>query len=95
MTDKKIVFKKSKNDNDEYSGAQCFQINPDVVEREVPTNGEEYLLKVIKERAKCATVTRCNVDVSKFNRKCDIDMTEVSKSFVYKTGFRRLYTSFI
>lgn len=37
--------------------------------KEVPTNGEEYLLKVINERKKISTVTTCNQDYSKFAEK--------------------------
>ncbi|XP_047026200.1 gem-associated protein 2-like isoform X2 [Helicoverpa zea] len=72
MTDKKFVFKHQQKDNDddhEYLGTQCFQISPNVEEKEIPTNGEEYLLKVIKERAKCATITKCNLDASQTRKK--------------------------
>ncbi|XP_011567024.3 gem-associated protein 2 [Plutella xylostella] len=44
----------------------CLQIDPNVELKEVPTTGEEYLLKVMKERQKCVVVTKCNKDISKF-----------------------------
>lgn len=70
MAAKKIVFKPDNDDDEyEYLGTQCFQINPNVEEKEIPTNGEEYLLKVVKERAKYATVTKCDLDISEINKK--------------------------
>lgn len=95
MTDQKIVFKKKRNDDNdqEYTGSQCFQIGPNVKEREIPTNGEEYLLKVMKERAKCATVTRCNLDVlSKFNEKCNGNIIMVTQfNFSYINYFIQFF----
>lgn len=82
MTERKFIFTKRRskdNDNSDLLGSQCFQINPNVVEREIPTNGEEYLLKVMKERAKCATVTRCKLGVlTKLNKRRKTDITKVN-----------------
>ncbi|KAL0901358.1 hypothetical protein ABMA27_006637 [Loxostege sticticalis] len=69
----KCLYKKAQDDDDlDTLSTVCFQINPGVQLREVPTNGEEYLLKVIKERQSYSTVTKCNKDYSKFakNQSC-------------------------
>ncbi|CAD0194851.1 unnamed protein product [Chrysodeixis includens] len=70
MTDKKFIFKK--NDNDEYLGIKCFQVNPDVEMKDVPTNGEEYLLKVMAERANYASVAICKLKNSEIHKKPSI-----------------------
>lgn len=62
MTDKKLVF--NSQENDEYLGVQCFQVDPNLEEKEIPTSGEEYLLKVMKERARYATISKCKLDHS-------------------------------
>ncbi|XP_062524730.1 gem-associated protein 2 isoform X2 [Bombyx mori] len=63
----KKYLKTMKDDEDNLDiVSPCFKISPDVQLKEVPTNGEEYLLKVIKERKNIAAVTKCNKDYSKF-----------------------------
>ncbi|XP_045772737.1 gem-associated protein 2-like [Maniola jurtina] len=69
MSTNKCVYKSKGDDEDSDSlMAQCFPISSDVELKEFPTNGEEYLLKVIKEREKYAVVSKCNKDYSKFAR---------------------------
>lgn len=71
MAQKKCVFKKDNSDYEEedFFTSKCFQVSPDVQFKEVPTNGEEYLLKVIKERENYATVLQCDyIDYKKLSK---------------------------
>ncbi|XP_013197178.2 gem-associated protein 2 [Amyelois transitella] len=75
MPQNKCVFKNRCHDEEAESDvlmSPCFQISPDVELKDVPTSGEEYLLKVMQERQKCTTITKCNKDYSKFakNQSC-------------------------
>ncbi|XP_063548469.1 gem-associated protein 2-like [Cydia strobilella] len=45
-----------------------FEIRSDVELKEIPSTGEEYLLKVVKERANIAAVTVCDNDITKFTK---------------------------
>lgn len=75
----KCLYKRAQDDDDlDTLSTVCFQINPGVQLREVPTNGEEYLLKVIKERQNYSTVTKCNKDYSKFAKNQSCFVKEVS-----------------
>ncbi|XP_063395365.1 gem-associated protein 2-like [Cydia fagiglandana] len=47
---------------------KCFEIRSDVEDNEIPNTGEEYLLKVVKERANIAAVTVCDNDITKFTK---------------------------
>lgn len=69
MAARKCVFKKADLDYDEedFFTSRCFQVSPDVQLKDVPSNGEEYLLKVINERSKYAQVLQC--DYKKLHKK--------------------------
>ncbi|XP_047532876.1 gem-associated protein 2-like [Vanessa atalanta] len=70
---KKHVYKTTTHEDDSDSLlSPCFKINSDVALKEIPTTGEEYLLKVMKERENYSTVTKCDKDFSKFaqNQSC-------------------------
>lgn len=80
MTAKQCVLKvnsKELNDDEDSLISPCFQISNDVELKDVPTTGEEYLLKVMNERKNYATVTRCDVDCSKFSRNQSRFVVEV------------------
>lgn len=83
-SNKKRFRKKAKFDESDSDSllTPCFQINPDVVLKEVPTTGEEYLLRVIKERQSFASVSRCDKDYSKFakNQSCFAEELPHSKA---------------
>ncbi|CAH2102319.1 unnamed protein product [Euphydryas editha] len=82
-SNKKCFHKKVKFDGDSDSLlTPCFQINSDVVLKEIPTTGEEYLLRVIKEREKFSTVSKCDKDFSKFakNQSCFVEELPHSKA---------------
>lgn len=67
MSKNKLVCKLKDDDEDsDPLLSPCFQISPGVELKEVPTNGEEYLLQVKKEREKYSFVSKCNKDYSKF-----------------------------
>ncbi|XP_039760032.1 gem-associated protein 2-like isoform X2 [Pararge aegeria] len=67
MSTKKLVYKIKRDDEDsETLKSTCFQISPDVELKDVPTNGEEYLLKVKKERERYSSILKCNKDYSIF-----------------------------
>ncbi|XP_028158764.1 gem-associated protein 2-like [Ostrinia furnacalis] len=72
MTEKCIFIAQKDDEDSDSLSSLCFQISPDVQLKEVPTNGEEYLLKVMKERKKYKTVTTCEKDYTKFakNQSC-------------------------
>ncbi|XP_073957422.1 gemin 2 isoform X2 [Choristoneura fumiferana] len=63
---KRVIYNARNTENDDEEPSKCFQISPDVEMKEIPITGEEYLLKVIKERQQCAVVTVCDKDVSQF-----------------------------
>ncbi|CAB3240934.1 unnamed protein product [Arctia plantaginis] len=72
MAQKKCLFKKENSDYEEedFFTSKCFQVRPHVQFKEVPTNGEEYLLKVIREREKYASVLQCDyIDYKKLSKK--------------------------
>ncbi|XP_047985556.1 gem-associated protein 2-like [Leguminivora glycinivorella] len=65
---KSVIYKtnlENKTDDDELL-PKCFAISSDVEMKEIPLTGEEYLLKVVTERAKIAAVTICDKDVTQF-----------------------------
>lgn len=47
----------------------CFQIDPEIEYREVPTNGHEFLLRVMEERKRFPTITKCNIRLSELSSK--------------------------
>ncbi|CAG9581593.1 unnamed protein product [Danaus chrysippus] len=69
---RKYVFKGNKKQDDgdisDSLMSPCLQISQDIELKDIPSNGEEYLLKVMKERQNYSTVTTCNRDFSKFAR---------------------------
>lgn len=69
MASRKCVYKKNSLDYDEeeFFTSRCFEISSDVQLKEIPSNGEEYLLKVIEERSKYAPVLQC--DYKKLRKK--------------------------
>lgn len=69
-------------DEPDYLLLPCFQIDPDVKMKDVPTTGQEYLLKVIKERQNYKTVTTCNKDLSVFAANQSFFAQEVTKLFL-------------
>ncbi|XP_038208045.1 gem-associated protein 2-like [Zerene cesonia] len=78
MSAKQCIFKLNKpNQQEESLISPCFQISKNVELKEIPTTGEEYLLKVMNERRNHATITRCNVDCSKFSRNQSRFVTQV------------------
>ncbi|XP_061709093.1 gem-associated protein 2-like isoform X1 [Cydia pomonella] len=56
------------NQTDDDLLPKCFEIGSDVEMKEIPNTGEEYLLKVVKERANVAAVTVCDKDITKFTK---------------------------
>lgn len=69
MSAKKKIIKAQHHDDDDdldFLSSPCFKIDPNVQIKDVPSTGDEYLLKVIKERQKCLVITKCNKDLSKF-----------------------------
>lgn len=72
MSARKYTNKASDLDDEDFLTSPCFQIGAGVQLKDFPTSGEEYLLTVIKERQKCAVVTKCDKDFSKFakNQSC-------------------------
>lgn len=78
MSSKKLILNYHDDDSEPESLiARCFQVSSDVKYREVPATGEEYLLSVMREREKCAVVTRCKQDYSKFAKNQDCFIVEV------------------
>lgn len=78
MSSNKLTLNNHDDDSEPESLiARCFQISSHVKYKEVPTTGEEYLLSVMKEREKCAVVTRCKQDYSKFAKNQDCFIEEV------------------
>ncbi|XP_063545893.1 gem-associated protein 2 isoform X2 [Cydia strobilella] len=66
---RRVIYKandKKKIDRDALLITQCFEISSDVEMKEIPLTGEEYLLKVITERANVAAVTVCHKDITQF-----------------------------
>ncbi|XP_026758646.1 gem-associated protein 2-like isoform X2 [Galleria mellonella] len=84
MSSNKYIYKatRSNDDDAETLVSPCFHVGPEVQLKEVPTTGEEYLLKVIKERQNYSTITKCNKDYSKFskNQSCFIEETKPAKA---------------
>ncbi|XP_053612139.1 gem-associated protein 2-like isoform X2 [Plodia interpunctella] len=68
MPQKKYVYKNHCRDEEESDQlmSPCFQISSAVELKDVPTSGEEYLLKVMQERQKYSTITKCDKDYTKF-----------------------------
>ncbi|XP_061709307.1 uncharacterized protein LOC133519285 isoform X3 [Cydia pomonella] len=65
---RRIIYKvndKKKIDHDELI-TKCFEIGSDVEMKEIPLTGEEYLLKVMTERANVAAVTVCDKDITQY-----------------------------
>lgn len=80
MTTRKYLYKANSHDEDDSDPlmSPCFQISRDVELKDVPTTGEEFLLKVMKERENYAIVTKCNKDFSKFARNQSCFINEVN-----------------
>lgn len=78
MSDKKFIFKN--NGNDDYLGIKCFQVDPNVEMKEIPTNGEEYLLKVMSERANYASIATCKLSNSEIYKQPTSSFREVGKT---------------
>ncbi|XP_072941305.1 gem-associated protein 2 [Epargyreus clarus] len=67
MSKKQVLYACNGDDEEtEESMSPCFFINPDVELKEVPTNGEEYLRRVIQERKSYSPVSTCTINYSKF-----------------------------
>ncbi|CAK1602240.1 unnamed protein product [Parnassius mnemosyne] len=83
MPKNKIVVKPKDCDTDNPDDllSPCFQINSNVELKDIPTTGEEYLLKVIKERENYSQVTKCDKDYSKFakNQSCFVNELPLAK----------------
>lgn len=79
---RKYVFKANKKQDDgdisDSLMSPCLQISQDIELKDIPSNGEEYLLKVMKERQNYSTVTTCNRDFSKFARNQSCFVKEVN-----------------
>lgn len=84
---KKHLYKTNRHDEDDPDPlmSPCFQISPDVELKDVPTTGEEFLLKVMKERENYAIVTKCSKDFSKFARNQSCFINEVKIFFFVNT----------
>ncbi|KAM3967679.1 gemin 2 isoform 1-T1 [Aphomia sociella] len=84
MSSNKFIYKANKHNEDDLESltSPCFQIGSEVQLKEVPTTGEEYLLKVIKERQNYCTVTKCNKDYSIFakNQSCFVEETKPAQA---------------
>lgn len=70
---------RDRDEDDESLSSPCFQIDPNVELKDIPTTGDEYLLKVMKERQSCLVVTKCNEDFSKFAKNQSCFVKEVNK----------------
>lgn len=75
----KIMKVRDRDEDDESLSSPCFQIDPNVELKDIPTTGDEYLLKVMKERQSCLVVTKCNEDFSKFAKNQSCFVKEVNK----------------
>lgn len=90
---KRVIYNARNTETDDEEPSRCFEISPDVEMKDIPITGEEYLLKVIKERQQCAAVTVCAKDVSKFAKNQSRFYKEVigslcfCKSFVFHVLF--------
>lgn len=84
MPKKKVILKAKvpENENADALMSPCLYINPDVEFKDIPTTGEEYLLKVIKERENYSQVTKCQQDISKFAKNQSCFISEVSRQIV-------------
>ncbi|CAG9796478.1 unnamed protein product [Diatraea saccharalis] len=72
MSEKKCIYKAHDSEEDDVLASPCFKIGPEVQLKDVPTTGEEYLLRVMKERQNYSAVTKCTKDYSKYlkNQSC-------------------------
>ncbi|KAL4716931.1 hypothetical protein ACJJTC_012742 [Scirpophaga incertulas] len=68
MSQRQFFYQKAEDKDLNYDELlhPCFQIDPEVVLKDVPTTPEEFLLKGIKEREKHSFITKCNKDISKY-----------------------------
>ncbi|XP_075974613.1 gem-associated protein 2-like [Anticarsia gemmatalis] len=83
MSRKKCIFKKDKFDFEEdVSSSRCFQLSSGVQLKEIPSNGEEYLLKVIKERAQYDSLLECDYEKlhQKLSKKGAPNFVEIVKA---------------
>ncbi|XP_063545892.1 gem-associated protein 2 isoform X1 [Cydia strobilella] len=81
---RRVIYKandKKKIDRDALLITQCFEISSDVEMKEIPLTGEEYLLKVITERANVAAVTVCHKDITQFAKNQSLFFKEVDKNY--------------
>ncbi|XP_068626611.1 gem-associated protein 2 [Battus philenor] len=84
MSKKKVVLKAKvlNNDDTDILMSPCFQITSNVELKDIPTTGEEYLLKVIKERENYSQVTKCDQDISKFAKNQSRFVKELPRAHV-------------
>lgn len=83
MTEKKCIYKSRDDDeNGDVLSSPCFRIGPEVLLKDFPTTGEEYLLKVMKERQSCSIITKCTKDYSKYskNQSCFVEEVPHAKA---------------
>ncbi|KPJ08682.1 Survival of motor neuron protein-interacting protein 1 [Papilio machaon] len=84
MPKKKVILKAQIPDNEKTDAlmSPCLYINPDVEFKDIPTTGEEYLLKVMKERENYSQVTKCQQDISKFAKNQSCFVAELPRAYV-------------
>lgn len=84
MSTKKYCYKSkfSDDEDEDFLFSRCFAVSSDVQMREIPTNGEEYLLNVINERQNISAVTICKQDYRKLSLKQTCFVKEVSNNFL-------------
>ncbi|CAH0405266.1 unnamed protein product [Chilo suppressalis] len=72
MSEDRCLYKCTDDKEEDFLNSPCFKIGSGVQLKDVPTTGEEYLLKVMKERQNYSTITKCNKDYSKYlkNQSC-------------------------
>ncbi|XP_049875545.1 gem-associated protein 2-like [Pectinophora gossypiella] len=81
MPKQKIKISDHESDQDDIL-KPCLQIGSEVKLKDVPTTGEEYLLKVMKERQNYDAVTICKKDFSKYNKNQDRFIYEIPRASV-------------
>lgn len=74
---------KDEADNSEFLAPVCFHIDTNIEFKDVPSNGHEFLLKVIQERQSCPTVTKCKTDLTNFSSRQSVFALEVSILYIY------------
>ncbi|KAJ0182405.1 hypothetical protein K1T71_001774 [Dendrolimus kikuchii] len=84
MSTRKYVFKPRFSDDEEldFSLPQCLAISPSIQMRDIPTNGEEYLLNVMNERQKTSTLYISKQDYFKLPIKQTLYLKQEPKETV-------------